>query len=164
MIHLRVQLHNEKHIRISGIAPALLDSLQALPEILEQRDTPAARQRLLPDPTAGDANANAEWQRLIAPELRHLFVSAGETVLRDLTGITPAGEVTFAAEHLNAWMSALNQARLILGELHGITEADMEQADFDLSTAKGLAVFRIHVLGYLLHLLVELEAGTASSS
>ena len=170
MIHLRVRPHNEKHIRITGIDPVLLDSLHSLPEILEQRDSPAARSRLLPDPTAADAGANAEWQRLIAPELRHLFVSAGEAVMRDLTGIAADPqqpqlyEITFSVEHLNAWMSALNQSRLILGELFKVTEADMESADFDLKKPKDLAVFRIHILGYLLQLLVELEDGRASTS
>jgi hypothetical protein len=170
VIHLRVQPHNEKHIRISGIDPVVLDSLHALPEILEQRDTPAARSRLLPDPTASDASTNNEWQRLIAPELRHLLVSAGETVTRDLTAVVPDShqpklfEITFPVEHLNAWMSALNQTRLILGELFKVTETDMESADFDLKKPKGLAVFRIHVLGYLLQLLIELEGGHESES
>ena len=170
MIHLRVRPHNEKHIRITGIDPVLLDSLHTVPEILEQRDTPAARARLLPDPTAADASINGEWQRLMAPELRHLFVSAGEIVTRDLTAIGPDAEqpqlreITFPAEHLRAWMSALNQTRLILGELFKVTEADMERDDFDLKTPKGLAVFRIHILGYLLQLLVELEGGHESES
>ena len=170
MIHLRVRPHNEKYIRITGIDPLLLDSLHALPEILEQRDTPAARSRLLPDPTTADVSTNAEWQRLIGPELRHLFVSAAETVTRDLTAVAPDNqqsklfETTFPTEHLRAWMSALNQTRLILGELFKVTEADMESADFDLKNPKGLAVFRIHVFGYLLQLLVELETGHESEN
>jgi hypothetical protein len=55
-------------------------------------------------------------------------------------------------------MSALNQARLILGELFGITESDMNKADLDLEQPKDLAIFRIHVLGYLLQLLVEFSS------
>ena len=57
-------------------------------------------------------------------------------------------------------MSALNQTRLILGELFSITEADMNHTDFNLDQPKDLAVFRIHILGYLLQLLIE-HAGTA---
>lgn len=170
MIHLRVRPHNEKYIRITGIDPVLLDSLHALPEILEQRDSPNARSRLLPDPTTADTSINAEWQRLVTPDLRHLFVSASEIVMRDLTGISPdtnqplLHEVTFSVEHLNAWMSALNQTRLILGELFHVTEADMESTDFDLQKPKGLAVLRIHILGYLLQSLVELEGGHESEA
>jgi len=165
VIQLHVEPVGEKHLRISGINPVVLDCLHALPEVLAQRDSPKARARLLPDPTTADEKTNADWQRLIAPELRHVFVSAGETVARDLTGLAPDASdpqslaVTFPVEHVAAWMSALNQARLILGELHKVTDADMSASDFNLKRAKGLAVFRIHVLGYLLHLFIELEAG-----
>ena len=157
MITLRVERSGEKHIHVTGLDPVILDCLHALPEIFDQRDQPAARRRLLPDPTT-DRAINADWQQTITPELRHMFVAATDTVTRDLTGITPDGELTFAVEHLNAWMSALNEARLILGELFHITDADMDTPEFDVTTPKGLAVFRIHVLGYFLQLLVELEA------
>ena len=168
MIQLQVEPAGEKHIRISGINPVVLDCLHSLPEILAQRDSPAARARLLPDPTTTDEKANSEWQRLIAPELRHVFVSAGETVARDLTSIAPDDRdphflgLTFPIEHVAAWMSVLNQTRLILGELHKVTDEDMSVSDFDVRSRKGLAVFRIHVLGYLLHLFVELEGGRES--
>jgi hypothetical protein len=56
-------------------------------------------------------------------------------------------------------MSALNEARLILGERFQVTEDDMNAADFDVRTPKGLAIFRIHILGFLLQLFVELESG-----
>ena len=166
MIHLRVEPDGVKHLRITGIDPVVLDCLHALPEILEQRDTPAARQRLLPDPTPADIETNDEWQRVIAPDLRHLFVSAADTVVRDLTAVESAGqlsEVAFPVEHLAAWMSALNQSRLILGELFKITDADLETREFDVNQPKGMAILRIHVLGYLLQLLVELEAGHADN-
>lgn len=163
MTHLRVQAAGPKNIRITGIDPVLVDSLFALPEILELRDRPSIRSRLLPDPTTDNAALNQDWQQHVTPELRHLFVAAAETVLRDLTGMAEIPqsqhlhEVSFPAEHLSAWVSAINQARLILGELHHITETDMAGRDFELATARGLAIFRIHVLGYLLQLLVEHE-------
>ena len=165
MISLRVQPVDEKHLRISGINPIVLDCLHAVPEILEQRDSPAVRARLFPNPTPSDEKANADWQRLISHELRHLFASAGETVARDLTALSPnpcgaqLSELTFSAEHTKAWMSALNEARLILGERFHVIEEDMNAADFDVRTPKGLAIFRIHVLGYLLQLFVALDSG-----
>ena len=165
MINLRVRPVDAKHIRISGIEPFLADCLQGLGEVLEQRDSPKARERLFPNPTTADDKANAEWQQQITPEMRHLFVSAGETVARDLTALQPETpetgclQVTFPAEHVNAWMSALNQARLILGELFSVTEKDMNAVRFDVHNAKTLAIVRIHLLGYLLQLFVELESG-----
>jgi len=166
MIALRVQPVDEKHVRISGMTPVLAAMLRELPEILELRDSPAAQARLFPNPIAGDDKANKEWQQTTGPELRHLFVSAGETVARDLTAIEADGgdanngyQVTFPVEHVRAWMSAINQARLILAEVHKIDEAEMSRTDLDPRRPKDMAALRIHVLGYLLHLFVELETG-----
>jgi len=165
MIDLSVRPVDARHICISGIEPFLADCLQGLGEILEQRDSRKARERLFPNLTATDDKANAEWQQQITPEMRHLFVSAGETVARDLTALQPETpetgclQVTFSAEHVNAWMSALNQARLILGELFSVTEADMNATHFDVHSEETLAIVRIHLLGFLLQLFIELESG-----
>ena len=163
MTGLRVQPFDEKRVRISGIPPVLALMLRELPEILELRDSPTAQARLFPNPTAKDEKANDEWREVTGPELRHLFVSAGETVARDLTALTAdeaapqEHQVTFPIEHVNAWMSALNQARLILAAVHEIGDKDMNRTDFDPASSKDVAALRIHLLGYLLHLFVELD-------
>jgi hypothetical protein len=165
MTNLRVQSIDDKHIRISGIAPVLAVMLRELPEILEMRDSPDARERLFPKPTRANDRINQEWQQMIGPELRHLFVSAGETLTRDLTALTAdqedaaAYQVEFPIEHVRAWMSALNQARLILGEIHRIEEVDMNRADLNPQDPRHLAALRIHLLGYVLQSFVELEIG-----
>lgn len=164
MSRLRIESVDGKHLRVNGIDPLLADCLQRLGEILPGRDTPAAHRRLFPVPSA-DRNLNAEWEKFVTPDLRHLFVSAGETVLRDLTALEPDPQhkrqfrVTFPAAHLDAWMSALNQARLILGEQSQVTEPDMERRDLDPRQAQDLGLIRIHVFGWLLQLLVEHQGG-----
>ncbi|HXI83824.1 MAG TPA: DUF2017 family protein [Verrucomicrobiae bacterium] len=169
MIDLHIERLDEKHVRIGGLTTMLAVMLREMPEILEMRDGPGASARLFPNPTLADAGINKEWQQMVSPELRHLFVSAAETVTRDLTTLTgnqgdpEVYEVTFPVEHLNAWMSALNQTRLILAEVHKIDEEDMERQDFDPQEPKHLAALRIHLLGYLLHLFVELENGNGST-
>ncbi len=166
MKHLCLQPDGDQRLRLSGLDPVILDCLQSLPDILAQRDASGVRHRLFPNPTTTEPESNRDWQRLITPELHHLFAAAGETVTLDLAALAADPEhnnhfqITFAADHLNAWMSALNQTRLILGELFSITEADMNHTDFNLDQPKDLAVFRIHILGYLLQLLIE-HAGTA---
>jgi len=164
MIDLSVQPLDEKRILISGIPAVLAAMLRELPEILELRDSPDARTRLYPDPTRGNNKINQEWHQMAGPELRHLFVSAGDTVTRDLTALTAdkengdAWQVAFPIEHVPAWINALNQARLILGEVHQIDEAEMNRTDFDPQSARHMAALRIHLLGYLLHLFVELDS------
>ena len=87
MIDLSVQLLDEKRVLVSGIPAVLTAMLRELPEILELRDSPDTRARLYPNPTTGNNKINQEWHQMAGPELRHLFVSAGETVTRDLTGL-----------------------------------------------------------------------------
>jgi hypothetical protein len=165
MIHLRVSSAGAKHIRISGINPLLAACLAELPQILEQRDSPAAHTRLFPNPTDADDSANESWQSLISPDLHHLFASTGETVARDLTALRPESAKTqrlaveFPVEHTAAWISAINQARLILGAVHDVTEADMTTMVEDLRTAKDHALLKIHLLGYLLELFMQMERG-----
>jgi hypothetical protein len=151
---------NSKHVRIGGLNDLTAHCLLRVPEILDQRDL--AGTRLLPQPTSNE-KANDEWRRLIAPELRYLFVSAGETFARDLAGLKTdsrhSGDthITIPVEHISAWMSALNQARLILGEVHRLDEHDMNNFELDVKQEKDLAVLLVHVLGEILHLLVEFE-------
>lgn len=165
MSELRVQSIDAKHIRVSGIEPFLTYCLQGLGEVLEQRDLPSVRGRLFPNPTAADQRLNNDWEKSVTPELRHIFVTAGETVFRDLTGlkedaqVPPQYEVTFPAEHINAWMSALNEARLILGERFHITEGDMDKISLEAPDEKTLAIVKVEMLGALLYLFVELAMG-----
>jgi len=168
MTHLRIELADDKNIRLTGVDPLLAGCLVAVPQILAQRDRPPARQRLYPDPFRADAPANEEWHRLMDDELRHLFAAAGEIVERDLTRLAPDParerhlQLLVPVAHLNAWLSALNQARLILAEQYVVTEADMANEQLDPGRAKDVAVFQIHVLGWLLQLLVEYAGGAAA--
>ena len=163
MIALRVQPEGLKHIRISGIDPVMADVLREVPEILENRDTPAAHARLFPSPLPNDEKATQDWQQMIGPDLRHLFVSAGESLTSDLVSMelespdTNTSRVIIPVEHVAAWMTALNQARLILAAIHHVDEREMDRQQFDLEQPKQRAVLKIHLLGYLLHLFVELQ-------
>jgi hypothetical protein len=161
---LCVEVVDAKTVRLIGIFPIMADCLQRLGEILAQRDTPEVRQRLIPTPSTDDS-INAEWERFITPDLRHLFVSAGETVLQDLTQLQAdphdpkCFSVAFPVVHLDAWMSAINQSRLILAEQHHITEEDMNRDGLDLRSASDIPLIRINLLGWLLSVLVQFGDG-----
>lgn len=165
MIHLRISPTDAKRIRISGIDPFLGACLAQLPQILEQRDLPAAHTRLFPDPTDSDITTNESWQELISPDLHYLFASTGETVARDLTAMqleSPNSEslvIEFPVEHTAAWINAINQARVILGAVHDVTEEDLTTEIEALRTAKDHALLTIDLLGYLLELFVQREHG-----
>lgn len=160
MIRLRMEAVDEKTVRLTGIPPLMADCLQHLGDILSQRDAPSVRQRLIPKPSI-DETINAEWERFVTTDLRHLFVAAGDTVLQDLTGMEVDPQhpkyfcIAFPAVHLNAWMSAVNQARLILGEQFHVTEQDMNRRNLDLHCASDIPLIRIGLLGWLLEVLVQ---------
>lgn len=159
----RLRAVNGKHLRLTGIDPLLALCLQELPAILQWRDKPEAQARLFPAPTAADDAANRDWRETVAPELRHLFASAGEIVSRDLTQLKPGSRdarfqsLTIPLAHVPAWMNALNQARLILAAIHGLDEIDMNVAYEALDPRKAPAVVRVDVLGMLLELFVRRE-------
>lgn len=168
MTHLRIGLADEKNLRMTGLSGIFVSVLFEVPRLLEQRDQPPARDRLYPDPVRGDTPANEDWHRLMDDDLRHLFASAGETVERDLARLetdptdATCGQLLVPVAHVHAWLSALNQSRLILGEQYAVTETDMTNEQLDPRRAKDRAVFKIHVLGNLLQGLVKL-AGSATA-
>lgn len=146
----------EKHLRLSGVPALLARFLFELPEILRRRDE--AHGRLFQDLVPHEPDTNAEWHRLMDADLQHLFASAEETVLRDLTQFdAEKGEVVFPVAHVRAWMGALNQARLILGELHHVNEHDMDADNLDMTDPRQRALLQIHLLGWLLHLFIDHE-------
>jgi len=161
MNHLRLTIIHGKHLRLTGIDPVLAICLQELPAILELRGKPEAHVRLFPAPTSNDAATNSEWTETIEPELRHLFVSAGETLGRDLTQLRTSPRhadqkfLTFPLAHLPAWMNAVNQARLILAAVTGLDEIDMNVPYPTLDARKAAAVVRIDVLAMLLERFVR---------
>ncbi len=155
----RLERADATSLRFTNLAPFFADSLLQIPDILALRDRPDIARRLFPAPS-DDARINREWISLAEPELRRLFASAGEIMAGDLAGLelearrSPAFRIVFPANHTNAWMSALNEARLILGEQYGVTEEDMTRPLRDLENPRELALARIWALGYLLELLV----------
>jgi hypothetical protein len=52
-------------------------------------------------------------------------------------------------KHLEAWIHALNQARLALSARFGFTERDMEDAIPIEGDQRALALFQVHFYGFL---------------
>ena len=61
-------------------------------------------------------------------------------------------------------MSALNQARLILGEQLHVTDREMERRTFDPKSAADLELVRMHLLGWVLEVLVDFSSHTESAT
>ncbi len=153
---LEIRPLDERRLVLAGIDPAIADCLRQVGPILDRRDAAGARERLHPDALPHDGARNAEWHRLMDDDLRHLFEAAQATMQADLAGLdAERGEVVFPAEHLRAWMSALNQARIVLSEQHQFDAGDMRRDDFAVGSPRDAALLQVQVLGYVLQVLVE---------
>ncbi len=161
---LRLVVTERGHFAFEGISVLFVLMLQEVPAILEDRHSPAPRERLFPAPTESDADWNESWQHLVTPELEALFHSAGETMARDMAAMSPQDKeatsyrVEISPAHVNAWISALNQARLILGARFNLTEEDLnDDTRVNLRDRRRVAAMKIRFLGIFLELLVQAQ-------
>jgi hypothetical protein len=81
--------------------------------------------RLLPDAYADDAEASAEFRRYTEVSLRSVKVAAAQTVLATLPA--DGGKVRLNEHDAQAWLRALNDVRLSLGVVLGVTDDFEEQ-------------------------------------
>ena len=144
------------------LPPEFSALLMEIPALLDDDDRPEVRSRRYQMPTEDDEEANAEWERMMHPELFHLVAEARDVVARDLrllerTHADPAGgRLDIPADHRHAWISAIQTIRISLGAEHAVQAEDME----DLSALaepgeRARALMRIHVLGDLQGLLIH---------
>jgi hypothetical protein len=144
---------------LRDIHPLFASLLAELPKAASRHRK--AQARLYPDPTGGegDEELRRDWKDHVRPELERLFASSREIVARDLTTLGRNGQGTrllIPANHLDAWLNALNQARLIIVEENQFAESDLDHRESpDLATRRGLALLKIHFYAHLQELLVE---------
>jgi len=144
---------------LRDIHPLLATFLSELPRVAARHKK--AQARLYPDPIGGVAHAEfrRDWKEHVRPELERLFASSRDIVARDLSapgGCNHGTKVVIPCAHLEAWLSALNQARLVIVEESNFTEADLDHHEPpDLATQRGLSLLKIHFYGHLQELLIE---------
>jgi hypothetical protein len=150
------------------LTPAGVETLKGVPMLIESADA-RVRARLLPE-TCDDGDAEEHWRRHSVPELERLFLSRAQLVRRDLAGLRPMpqGEhklLLIPDAHANAWLAALNAARLALYELAELTAELLEVDGFAKANGKQQeALLRIHLLAEIQSVLLgdfELESAGA---
>ena len=110
--------------------------------------------RLLPDAYRDDPEAAGEFRRYTEQGLRSGKVAAAQTVLDTLPA--GGGHVRLRPEDAQAWLRALNDVRLAIGTVLGITEDyedEMEAASWADPRSAYLEVY--HWLGYVQDSLVR---------
>ena len=121
----------------------LVDRLREL--LLLTTDDPAVR-RLFPTAYHDDPERDREYQQLVRDELLERRLAA-LSVVEETTALDELTE-----EQLTAWLTALNDLRLVLGTRLDVSE-DPEELDEDDEDALALALYGY--LGYLLSDVVD---------
>lgn len=178
---LRRQAKAGAPVVFEEIEPFFLDLLRRLPAFADPGDNPAARARIYSAPMARGMDGdefNEDWERYVEPELRSLFRTAQQTVEADLAklpaltatepmSVFEAGAFTATAltleipsKHTEAWLSVLNQARLVIAARRGFGERDMEQEQpFPPLNDRDLDLFRVNFYDDIQQILLrELDA------
>jgi len=142
---------------LRDIHPLFVSLLTELPKVASRHKK--AQARLYPDPIGGEDHAEfrRDWKEHVRPELERLFASSRDIVARDLSALGGNGtKLVIPSGHLEAWLNALNQARLVIVEESNFSEADLDHREPpDLATRRGMSLLKMHFYAHLQELLVE---------
>jgi hypothetical protein len=147
----------DDELEISELDPFLAELLRQIPASTNPEDSVDAEQRLVSRPAAkGERESCAEWKLYVEPELRKLFRTATETVAADLEQLD-GNERTFAnrtlripAKHADAWLSALNQARLVIAAKNNFTDGELcDHYRSPIGSRRDLSLFQVNFYGFL---------------
>jgi len=163
---MEIRRRNDQ-IELSELDPFLAELLRQIPTSADPSGVPAAEQRLFSPPTTGkQTDMCAEWKMYVEPELRRLFQTATETVAADLEQLN-SNEKRFAnralripCKHADAWLSALNQARLVIAAKNNFTENELnDQFRSPIGSRRDLSLFQVNFYGFLQEFILrELES------
>jgi hypothetical protein len=137
----RVRLQFREHEK--AVLRELLAELEAL---LENPDDPALR-RLFP-PAYSDRESEEQYRSLVRDQL----VAGRSSALREVRDTLDS--TVLSPEEADAWLRALNDARLVLGTRLDVTE-DFDYTDIDLREPRGRDLAVYAYLSWLQEQLVE---------
>ena len=142
-------------LQISDLDPFLAELLRQIPQSTNPEGAPGAEARLFSRPAA-EKKICAEWKSYVEPELRRLFRSASETVAADLTQLNGNEKslrnctLRIPVEHADAWLNALNQARLVIATKYNFSDEELNDHDRSpIGSRRDLGLFQINFYGFL---------------
>jgi hypothetical protein len=147
----------KNQIEISELDPFLAELLRQIPSCANPEGAPAAEQRIFSPPVNGkEPEMCAEWKMYVQPELRRLFQSATETVGADLKQLNGTEQsltnrtLRIPTKHSDAWLSALNQARLVIAAKNNFTELELsDHLRSPIGSRRDLSLFQVNFYGFL---------------
>ncbi len=152
---MKIRRVDEQTVEISGLDVFCCELLQQI-AVSAQSDDPAVQSRLLSSPTQStEPELESDWKKYVHPELRRIFQTAIEVVQTDLADFPPETPADFytlpiPVSHLDAWIHALNQARLSLAATFEFQEEEMERELATDGDTRALALFQTHFYAFLM--------------
>jgi hypothetical protein len=147
----------KNQIEICELDPFLAELLRQIPASGNAEGTPAAEQRIFSPPANGkETEMCAEWKMYVEPELRRLFQTATQTVGTDLEQLNGNEKslvnrtLRIPIKHADAWLSALNQARLVIAAKNNFTELELnDHLRSPIGSRRDLSLFQVNFYGFL---------------
>jgi hypothetical protein len=145
------------YIEISELDPFLAELLRQIPASANPEGVEGAEQRLFSSPTNGkETEICVEWKLYVEPELRRLFQTATEMVAADLEQLNGNEKnlgnriLCIPWKHADAWLNALNQARLVIAAKYNFTDGELgEHFRSPIGSRRDLSLFQVNFYGFL---------------
>lgn len=158
-------------LEIAELDPFLAELLRQIPESTRTEGVEAAENRLFSAPAvSSETEACEEWKLYVEPELRRLFRSATETVASDLKMLNGTAKpfanclLRIPTKHAEAWLSALNQARLVIASKYAFTEGELcDHYRSPIGSRRDLSLFQVNFYGFLQEFILQ-EMGSGPTS
>lgn len=159
---IKIQILPNGSVFFDHVENSFYQMLCSIREPVESGD-PLVESRLFPQPSEGadEENLLDDWKSLVEPDLHDTFLAARESVAADLRSAQRNSDgslhFTIPRSHIDNWLSALNQSRLALAEIHQFTDSDLSRAPGDLDDPRELALMRMGIYGSLQEWLVAIS-------
>jgi len=153
-------------LEISDLDPFLAELLRQIPASAEAEES-SVRQRLFSLPAdASEKEICAEWKLYVEPELRRLFQTATETVTADLEQLNGKEKsvrnctLRIPTQHADAWLNALNQARLAIAAKCNFTDGELcDHYRSPIGSRRDLSLFQVNFYGFLQEFILREVSG-----
>lgn len=159
---MEIRRHGDT-LELSELDPFLAELLRQIPESTKAEGAENAERRLFSLPAdASEQELCAEWKVYVEPELQRLFRSATETVTADLKPLNGSSRpfanctLRIPVKHADAWLNALNQARLVIASKYGFTEAELsDHYRSPIGSRRDLSLFQVNFYGFLQEFILQ---------
>jgi hypothetical protein len=150
-------------LEITELDPFLAELLRQIPESTNTEGVESAQERIFSPPApASQRETCAEWKLYVEPELRRLFRSATETVAADLQQLNGCTKLfanctlRIPTENADAWLNALNQARLVIAAKYDFTDGELcDHYRSPIGSRRDLGLFQVNFYGFLQEFILQ---------